>query len=214
MKLKKIASLCSQAGQFYLQDRQTAGEPEQWLGDGYAAYPISGLPYLEIDNICTMFDIPEKKQEKLIMRQVNAPESINWEDTDPTERQLVDSIMHLRYEGRELLPLRTSAGIVFIQEKYLAPLDDTDYMRLYERRNGDGGIYIVAKIGMVIQAVITPVDVVSEDLIQQMEELTDLCRTALLKKEQMYAPQNREESDKDQRTLFKVDKSTGEVLEE
>lgn len=193
MKLKKVAALCSQAGRFYLQDRQTAGGTEQWLGDGCAAYPISGLPYLEIDNICTMFDIPEKKQEKLIMRQVNAPESINWEDTDPTERQLIDSIMHLRYEGRELLPLRTSAGIVFIQEKYLAPLDDTDYMRLYERRNGDGSIYIVAKIGMVIQAVITPVDVVSEDLIKQMDELASLCRTALMKKNLMQNEREREE---------------------
>ena len=174
MKLKKIASLCNQTGRFYLYDRQEEYETEQWLGDGIAAYPLCGLPYMEIENICAMFDIPEKKQAKLIMRQEDAPVAFSMDDTDRTERELADSLLHLRYEGRELLPLRTSAGVVFIQEKYLAPLDDTDYMRLYERRTESGGVYIVAKIGMVIQAVIMPVDVVSEKLIGRMEELTSL----------------------------------------
>jgi len=198
-----------------MDQKDTFGEIAcQWLGDGNAAYPLMGLPYMDLENICTMFDIPEKKQDKLIMRQEDANSHITWGDTDPTERQLEDSMLHLRYEGRELLPLRTSAGIVFIQEKYLAPLDDMEYMQLYERRAGDNGVYIVAKVGMVVQAVIMPMDVVSKDLIERMEELTDLCRMALTKKNFMRGERERAEVDRDQSTLFQVDESTGEITGE
>lgn len=184
MKLKKVAALCSQTGTFHLWDQcMEGGEVAcQWLGDGYAAYPMAGLPYMDTENICAMFDIPEKKQEKLIFRHNSAPDSLNWEDADPLERQLDDPKLCVRYECRELLPMRTSEGIIFIQEKYLAPLDNLDYMRLYERRSRGGGVYIVAKVGMMLQAVIMPMDVVSEGLVDRLDELTDMCRTAMLKK--------------------------------
>ena len=35
-----------------------------------------------------MFDITGKKREKLVMREMDAPGTMNWEDTDPLERQL------------------------------------------------------------------------------------------------------------------------------
>lgn len=85
MKLKKVAALCCQEGAVRLFDQTDAsGEVvRQWLGDGRAAYPIDGMPYMETDNICTMFDIPEKKQEKMTFRHVAATEDINWRDDDP-----------------------------------------------------------------------------------------------------------------------------------
>lgn len=216
MKLKKVAALCAQTGIFHLFDQPNEnGEVAcQWLGDGYAVYPMAGLPYMDTDNICAMFDISEKKQEKLTFRHSDAPESINWEDTDPVERQLKDPKLCVRYEGRELLPLETSAGIIFIQEKYLAPLDNLDYMHLYERRSRDGGVYIVAKIGMVIQAVIMPMDVVSREFVDRMEELTALCLSALRKKDWMQAQKDREERDnavdQEQDTLFQDGEAAGE----
>ena len=46
MKLKKVAALCNQSGVSRLFDRDPGnGEIEQWMGDGCAAYPITGLPY-------------------------------------------------------------------------------------------------------------------------------------------------------------------------
>ncbi|MBD5098153.1 MAG: hypothetical protein HDT35_01115 [Clostridiales bacterium] len=210
MKLKKVAALCDRMGMFYLCDQVNGAGTfiRQWLGDGCAAYPIDGLPYLDPENLCAMFDISEKRKEKLIFRHKDAPASINWDDADPVERQVDDPKLCLRYEGQTLLPLQTSAGIVFIQDKYLAPLDSLDYMHLYERRSGDSGMYIIAKIGMVVQAVIMPIDVVSADLIDHMEKLTDLCRTALIKKEQMYTPKERAELEENQGTLFQ--KGAGE----
>ena len=59
MKLKKVAALCCQSGAVRLLD-QVDGTGEvvrQWLGDGYAAYPMDGLPCVNTDNVCAMFDI-------------------------------------------------------------------------------------------------------------------------------------------------------------
>lgn len=169
---------------------------------------------MDTDNICAMFDITEKKQEKLTFRHNEAPESINWDDTDPAEYQIDDPKLCVRYEGRELLPLHTTAGVIFIQEKYLAPLDNLDYMRLYERKSRDGGVYIVAKIGMVIQAVIMPMDVVDRVFVDRMEELTALCLSAMRKKDWMQAQRDREERDnavdQEQDTLFQDGEDTGE----
>ena len=47
MKLKKVASICDKTGLFHLYDQVdgTGTFERQWLGDGYAAYPIDGMPY-------------------------------------------------------------------------------------------------------------------------------------------------------------------------
>ena len=45
MKLKKVLSICKTNGLYYLYDRiDRSGEITQWLGDGYAIYPLDGLP--------------------------------------------------------------------------------------------------------------------------------------------------------------------------
>ena len=148
MRIKKVGAICNAGGCYYLMDeRDAAGEiVGQWLGDGRSAYPMVGLPVMDLENICAMFDITEKKREKLVMRRADVPDSMNWEDMAPLERQLDDPKLCVRYDGRDLLPLETTAGVTFIQEKYLLPLDGLEYMRLYERQSTSGGLYIVAKI--------------------------------------------------------------------
>ena len=181
MKLKKVGAICNAGGCYYLIN-QTDADGEnvyQWLGDGRSAYPLVGLPVMDVENICAMFDITEKKREKLIMRQMDAPDTMNWEDTAPLERQLDDPKLCVRYNGMDLLPLETSAGVTFIQEKYLLPLDGLEYMRLYERRGTDGGLYIVAKIGMILQAVIMPMDLPDKNFMELLNDLTSQCRDAM-----------------------------------
>lgn len=67
MKIKKIVSICIGTGRFVLFDRISKnGEITQWLGDGSAAYPLDGLPILDEESLCAIFDIPEKKWEKIL----------------------------------------------------------------------------------------------------------------------------------------------------
>lgn len=65
MKLKKVLSICKANGLYYLYDRiDRSGEITQWLGDGYAIYPLDGLPILDEESFCAVFDI-------ILERQVN-----------------------------------------------------------------------------------------------------------------------------------------------
>ena len=214
MKLKKVGAICNAGGCYYLMDeRDAAGEVVgQWLGDGRSAYPMVGLPVMDLENICAMFDITEKKREKLVMRRADVPDSMNWEDMAPLERQLDDPKLCVRYDGRDLLPLETTAGVTFIQEKYLLPLDGLEYMRLYERQSASGGLYIVVKIGMILQAVIMPMDLPDKDFMEALNGLTSQCRDATRKK--ALIPKQESVPERETGPLFQVDESTGEVVGE
>ena len=58
MKLKKVVALCNKAKGFRLFDKiDSTGEITQWLGDGYAIYPLNGLPILDEETLCAV-EIP------------------------------------------------------------------------------------------------------------------------------------------------------------
>lgn len=213
MKLKKAGAICNAGGCYYLMNQvnDTGEIVGQWLGDGRSAYPLVGLPVMDTENICAMFDITEKRREKLAMRQMDAPKTMNWDDTDPLERQLDEPKLCVRYNGTDLLPLETSAGVTFIQEKYLAPLDSLEYMQLYERKTTAGGLYIVAKIGMILQAVIMPMDLPDADFMNLLYDLTRQCQDAMQRKALIVKLENTLPPEPE--PLFRVDRNTGEGTE-
>ena len=187
----------------------TPGKSCAAAAGGKSAYPLVGLPVMDVENICAMFDITEKKREKLVMREMDAPDSMNWEDTDPLERQLDDPKLCVRYNGMDLLPLETSAGVTFIQEKYLLPLDGLEYMRLYERRGRNGDLfYIVAKVGMIIQAVIMPMDLPDADFMNLLDDLMRQCREAMRKRALM--PRRGDVPERETGPLFQEGGDAGE----
>ena len=101
------------------------------------------------------------------------PDALNVGDTDPDERILKDDDFSITYGGTQLKPLKTRNGIIFIQQKYLAPLEDVlDVVQLYERVTPDGQTYVVAKAGLLIAAVICPYKVVTEKFVTRLEEIT------------------------------------------
>ena len=83
MKLKKVLSICKANGLYYLYDRiDRSGEITQWLGDGYALYPLDGLPILDEESFCAVFDITGKQREKILFRHERLPRTwrraTNW----------------------------------------------------------------------------------------------------------------------------------------
>ena len=110
------------------------------------------------------------------------PDVLNADDTDPAERVLNDDDFSIIYSGTELKPLKTRNGIIFIQQKYLAPLEDVlDVLQLYERVTPDGESYIAAKAGLLIAAVIFPYSVVNEKFVNRLEEVARESRRVLNK---------------------------------
>ena len=64
MKIKSIAAICKKNKQVVLFNRYSdSGTLSQYIGDGNAVYPISGLPELDEESILTIFDVPEKQRE-------------------------------------------------------------------------------------------------------------------------------------------------------
>lgn len=216
MKLKKVAALCSAQKAFHLfDDVREGGEIRQWLGDGYALYLLSGLPILNENNVCAMFDVPEKKRKKCRCKQGPMPEGLNSEDWEQGERSVNDDWPTVEYDGRVVKPLSTRDGITFILSQYLTPLEDmADYLRLYERVDANGDKYIVAKNGMEIAAIITPFDIISAVFVEQLEDLAERCRMTLTAKKERSALARMGAVDKRQETLFQKGESGGEGTQE
>lgn len=210
MKLKKVAALCKQSRAFRLYDRISgSGEITQWLGDASAAYPLDGLPILDEESLCAVFDITEKQRENMLFRHEPLPEAIDVDDTAPHDLIIRESDLSVTYGGSGLKPLKTSNGITFIQSKYLSPLEDViDMVQLYERTTPQGGSYIVAKTGFLIAAVIFPYSVISEKFVDEVEELARQCRRALLETRGLHSPEERAERDENQTSVF--EESDGE----
>ncbi|WP_289026636.1 hypothetical protein [uncultured Flavonifractor sp.] len=211
MKLKKVASICSKTKIFCLYDREeSGGEVSQWLGDSSAIYPITGLPYMDEENIYSVFDISAKQQEKIIFRHGPAPEGINLDDVDPTERRLSDDGLSVVYDGGILKPLQTRNGISFIQNKYLSPLEDViEMVQLYERATPQGTPYIVAKTGFFLAAVIMPYNVINEKFVYHLSALARQCSRALAEKK---IDRPAAEAIDETQYRISVDESTGEII--
>lgn len=137
-------------------------------------------------------------------------------DFPATERHVEREGISIIYSGRTLKPIRTTRGLVFIESRYLSPVADVlDVLELYERRTAEGTPYIVAKAGFLLQAVIMPYDVINQQFVESLQDLTRECEFSLSEKER------REREARDRFTFtepeqcsLNVDPNTGEVVEE
>lgn len=106
MKIKSIAAICKKNKQVVLFNRYSdSGTISQYIGDGNAVYPISGLPELDEESILTIFDVPEKQREDWLVQYRDIPEGISFEDTDATEKIIEQGNLSIVYSGKTLKPL-------------------------------------------------------------------------------------------------------------
>ena len=221
MKIKGIFTICKKRKQVVLFNRYTDyGETvSQYISDGHAVYPLSGLPVLDEESLLTILDVPEKQREDWRVECKPLPEGINLEDTDGYE-EIVEKQgdISIVYAGTALKPLRTRRGLIFIESKYLAPIADVlDVLELYERRTEKGQPYIVAKAGFMLQAVIMPENVITAAFVEKMEGLTQLCGLALADEEtrkRAEAEQQAAASGVREYTIADIDPETGEIIED
>ncbi|MCM1439675.1 MAG: hypothetical protein NC131_10840 [Roseburia sp.] len=208
MKLKKVVSLCLQQGQVNLLNQvDKDGVVTQWMGDGGAFYPLNGVPFLDEGTLCTVFDVPEKKQEKILIQCMDFPAGLDVADYTAGDRGVETLGVSIGYGGTTLLPMKimgAGAGIVYIQKKYLAPLEDTaDVLQFCVRTDTTGRRYVAVHAGLLIAAIIFPYDLLNEDFVATMSSIVDLTDRELEAKKRLGAyVEPREEPDQDQRTLF------------
>lgn len=213
MKIKSIATICKRNKAVILYDKHEGGDyVTQYIGDGGACFPIAGLPYLDEESILTIFDVPEKQRENWYFKSAPLPEGIDFSDTAAGERHIEAGNLSIVYAGRTLKPLQTRGGLVFIESRYLAPLSDVmDVLELYERQMRGGTPYIVAKAGLLLQAVIMPYDIISQGFVERIEGLAGQCRRALNEKNER---ERAEAAGVPEQFKFGVNPETGEILDE
>lgn len=179
MKINAIVQLCKAAKRillFYDADRDV-----QWIGDGNAYYPLYSVPLLEEDSVFVFFDIPNKKREKVNLEyKEGLPTGVDFADRTEDEHPVEMAAMSVCAHGRVLLPVRTSFGCIYINEKYLKPFSDCEKgVQLYERHTASGAVYIVAKEGLLLKGVILPYYNITESFVEELKELWEHSRIGL-----------------------------------
>ena len=211
MKIKSIATICKKYKYAVLYERYGRnGGVIQYIGDGGAAYPVTGLPALDKESLLTIFDVPEKQREDWFVQMECVPSEINFEDADANEKPVEREALSVVCSGKTLKPLQTRRGLVFIESRYLSPVSDVlDVLELYERITPNGTPYIVAKAGFLLQAVIMPYDVISQQFVDNLKRLTEQCALSLDLREQEKA---RAQAEEPKQYSLNVDPDTGELV--
>lgn len=173
MKLKAIAKLIKDNKFIYTVEEAS---DSFWLGNGTAIYLVDGLPLMTNEQLMVMFEVPEKDIPKYhFSNNLKFNQQIERKDCIEAESIAVPLEMKLQYSGYLLIPLRTEAGLVCVEEKYLRPLTDSDNgFELYLRYTNENKPYIVAKEGMFLRAVILPCNVVDKFFCAGVGEILNL----------------------------------------
>ena len=146
----------------------------QWIGDGYSLYPLHKMPKFDTETICRAYDISEKQAEKIhFVHEDELPTLLCYDDIDDGENVLDPIKMALIHEGAYVQPYMTSQGIKFMNQTYLAPVEDEGdmFMEVYERFTTRGNMYFAVKTGMQLLAIIMPIAVVSESFVDTLREI-------------------------------------------
>lgn len=183
MKFNQAIAVCKSVKKIRLYDvPNKEGVVNQWLGNGYAAYPMNNLPYMEMSNILDLFDLSGKALEKWSYIHAYTQETIETglDFTDPSTKdvELKPFALTVEYGGRSLLPLyeRSEKKVIFIGEELLKPIGcDFEIITYHERKKPDGTSYIIASAGMLISAIIMPATTWKNDFFaDQLRSLSDI----------------------------------------
>ena len=165
MKIKKIEKLCKDAGYIFLYDElgscnEENGELEeptrQWMGDGYAVYPLDGMPYLAEREVCAIFDIDEKKRDKIVINHFeNLPEYVSLADQMETDEPLEEIRFQMSLGDDELALFRDDGGrLVVIKAEHKKPIDNWKECQCFKRMSADGKPFVAVMSGCILRGLI------------------------------------------------------------
>jgi|GEM_PF-4439036 len=154
MKIKKIAAIVNERKKLYLYH----GKDAQWIGTGDAMYPIYNLPHMDINQFSKVLDVPQevKAKQKYFLRELD-PGTLDYVDYDLSSVKPLETNRWIFKGVSDYIPLCTSQGLMFLDSKFLGPIDNLDMCTINECHNEDTDHhYILVKDGMFIAAVIEP----------------------------------------------------------
>lgn len=155
MNFKHIMTICKGGKNLVLMDRYdgSGNVVEQFVGNGYAMYPISGLPELNLDILFAMMDVTKNEQNLWVTSRGDITENPVFDIGDPDEIYLSAPPMKFVEHATVMQPLFWDGGMVFVNQKYI-PKGGASYD--FFLRETEESSYVVIKQGMLLEGVVSP----------------------------------------------------------
>lgn len=180
MKIKKAAAIFKEHKRCTIVERKIGtGTYMQYLTNGAAVYPLYDLPRLRKESLLTVFDIPRIKWDDWIVQVKNYQDlRVNLRDYDDEETMLEPGIYPIRLrDDCTLISLYTEEnGVLFLNEKYLAPFSDVESPEYWRRRDGHGNSYVAVKSGVMVCGFIYPMQMEAETWENRWADFLNRCR--------------------------------------
>ncbi len=187
MIVKSVIDICKKSKQFHFF---TTNEG-QWLTDGAGVYPLYGVPHLDADTVCTLYNVSDSKKDKISFNHsIGLPKAYDFNDIVEHEQECKRLPIDLYAFGCRLMPFECSSGVVYFDAAYFVPLRDIDpnMLKVFERASASGASYYVVKDGMCLVALIMPVTAATKEMVGQLQTLANLTRLTLENKNVIKEP--------------------------
>lgn len=179
MKLKPIEKLCKASGCVRMfdenkivdqtEDDVTVFPQRQWISDGVGAYPLDGLPYMDKEAICAIFDIDAKKRNKMVVSHAGTlPEGMDFTDYHRGDDPLEQLDFQMSLGGNELTLFRDGGGgLVVIKSAYRKPIEAWNECECFKRVDSEGRPYVAVMSGCILRGLIYPYKI-GEQLVETL----------------------------------------------
>ena len=164
MKLNSILSLLKQRKRVVIHN----GDNAQWIGDGFASYPIYSLPYLSEESMQMLLGIDFEAWSKYTYDYIDRV-PFSEEDFTADEITLSELEVEISYRGCDMILLSDGARVYYIEKKYLKPFNDFEPVFFYRSEKK----MIAVKEGMLLRGVIMPhyfADVSKKELLDELRK--------------------------------------------
>lgn len=169
MKIQKIIDICKKSGELYITDVDGI----QWVGNGYAVYPLVGLPKFTPESLCDTFGVSEDAQSKMILneRQLNDWGGIDFGDIRGDEAAAEVLPIEVYYKGRVLVCVKCDGSVYFINGRYLNPYKEA--FELYKRNFGPMEYFVIAQ-GFMVEGIVFPEVEYRPQLVGELRDLVKI----------------------------------------
>lgn len=170
MNFDKIKTICKKAKHISLFDT----EDYQWLGDEFAIYPLYEHPEYNKDTIASVLSLDEKKKAEMIYHIGDMPANIDCSDSNESDKACGVFGINIMCMSRAVIPLMTTEGLKLIETKYITPVINSEF-EFYERKMQNGRLFIILKVGFVVEAIITPCNelILTGSLVDDLMSIAD-----------------------------------------
>lgn len=152
MKLNRIKALCMENERFEIVN----GHGCQWFGNGLHFYRVYGAR-LQIDELDKLLSVRDSKAAECEWNLYDETDSEAWRDVPLKDDREVVPVADVWGYDQQLLALDYAGRVLYLRYAALTPLEPNT-RRAYYLRNVGGALRVACVSGMLVEALLMPVD--------------------------------------------------------